>query len=486
MDNYNDSIEKFLTEEAGRDEFISGLYLSNNNLEIFLIEYKEKVLEYNTMAQLVFVFIWLKRTSLPIKSLHISLLRNYLKHSRIQSESVSSLVTGSRKRYNNETKKILKMADFCFGENSEEYNEWLRDSIKELSSKMLSFIVEEESIFSVLNDSNISPKNFCNFIKLKESRKSLYKRKNSEFYKLIEKTFDKKKEKIKSTNELAYFSYINDFKSENLKETEKYEMFSLYMEELDICFKNLILEKDEIDSNLFNVNIKNLSGEDKRKTELVYSLKDKINVFILLLNKKIWQKTIESYIENESYKIDKSRVDVLEGLKFFAERNSYYTTKDSVKNIEVDVFRKYAKELSVLKLTRFSMIDVNKEELAKPKTFIKYLSKINDSEGIEELKNKLFPYSSISNETNRGGVHYPAYLYNTSFLRYLPLEIILFLNAEFKHYLVTIPNSMNTEKDFIYWSITARNLFADLFIRLDEDLKLSEEGKEELFLLYKS
>lgn len=189
MTDYKDSIEKFLTEEKWRDEFIAGLYLSNNNLETFLNEYKEKVLEYNTMAQLVFVFLWLKRTKLPIESLDISLLRNYLKHSRIQSESVSSLVTGSRKRYNNETKKILKMADICFGEDSNEYNEWLNSSIKELSTKMLSFIVEEESILSVLNNSNISPKNFCNFIILKKSRKLLSKNKGSEFYGLIEKNF---------------------------------------------------------------------------------------------------------------------------------------------------------------------------------------------------------------------------------------------------------------------------------------------------------
>ena len=178
------------------------------------------------MAQLVFVFIWLKRTNLPIESLDIRLLKNYLKHSRIQSESVSSLVTGSRKRYNNETKKILKMADICFGEDSNEYNEWLSSSIKELSTKMLSFIVEEESILSVLNNSNISPKNFCNFIILKKSRKSLSKNKGSKFYNLIEKTFDKKKKKIKSINEFAYFSYINDFKGENLTESEKYEIFS--------------------------------------------------------------------------------------------------------------------------------------------------------------------------------------------------------------------------------------------------------------------
>lgn len=485
MADYRDSIEKFLTEEEWRDEFIAGLYLSNNNLETFLTKYKEKVLEYNTMAQLVFVFIWLKKTNLPIESLNISLLRNYLKHSRIQSESVSSLVTGSKKRYNNETKKILKMADICFGEDSNEYNEWLRSSIKELSTKMLSFIVEEESILSVLNNLNISPKNFCNFIILKKSRKLLSENKGSEFYNLIEKTFDRKKEKIKSIDELAYFSYINDFKSEYLTESEKYEMFSLYMSELDICFKNLTLEKEDIDYNLFNVSLKNLSGEDKRKAELVYSLRDKINVFYLLLNKKIWQKAIESYIEKESYKIDKSRIEGLDKLMFYAERNNYYTIKERTKNIEVDVFIKYAKDLSVLKLKRSSMIDVYKEELAKPKTFIKYLSNINDREGMEELKNKLFPDESISKETTRNNKHYPAYLYNTSFLRYLPLEVVLFLNAEFKHYLVNIPSSIANEKDHVYWSITARNLFTDLFIRLDEDLNLSESGKEELYLLYK-
>ena len=35
MTDYKDSIEKFLTEEKWRDEFIAGLYLSNNNLETF-------------------------------------------------------------------------------------------------------------------------------------------------------------------------------------------------------------------------------------------------------------------------------------------------------------------------------------------------------------------------------------------------------------------------------------------------------------------
>ena len=445
---YKDNIEEFLTEDYKRREFIEGILPATiNSLTPFLLNNKDKVNEYNDLAKLYFVFLWVKKTDLDTDLIDKDLLLFFLSKSKIYSKEHSAVLLGTKKRYNINTDKLLLIAKKVFNEDNEAHSLWLKNTINDLTAKMLKFILEDHKILSLVTDIKITPKNFSNFIKENEVRHKLNLIKDTDFFLVIKESFEKNKLKIKKYNESAYYTYINNFLLEELTEREKENIFNQYLEDLKFFL-----------------------SEPYEEIKCI----EKMSIFYNFFAKKEWSKIIKSSMKlPEEYilKIKDQRKVIFKGLK---KENNDLTGLTIEKRIKLSNHIGFPKPIA----DAYSNFPLSLIE--SPKKIVLETLNIEKNDSYNVIKNKLFSSTSYNSKYKKNDKEY---LYGSFYLNSIPFEEIIFFKQEFNHLFIEI-KTIGDSKEF-RWSKEAIDFLTEVFIEMDDKLNLSQEKKETLILNYK-
>lgn len=445
---YKDNIEKFLTEDYKRREFIEGILpTSKNSLTPFLLKNKDNVHEYNELAKLYFVFLWVKKTDLDTDLIDKDLLLLFLNKSKIYSKEHSAVLLGTKKRYNINTDKLLLIAKKVFKSDNEAHSLWLKNTINDLTAKMLKFILEDHKILSLVTDIKITPKNFSNFIREKEVRYKLNLIKDTDFFVVIKESFEKNKLKIKKYNESAYYTYINNFLLEELTETEKENIFNQYLEDLKFFL-----------------------SEPYEEIKCI----EKMSIFYKFFAKKEWKKIIESSVKlPEEYilKIKDQKKVIFNGIE---------TENNDLTGLTIEKIIKLSKHIGFPKPIADSYSNFPLSLIENPKKIILETLNIEKNDSYNVIKNKLFSSTSYNGKYNKNDKEY---LYSSFYLNSIPFEEIIFFKQEFNSLFIEII-TIGHSKEF-RWSKEAIDFLTEVFIQMDDKLNLSQEKKETLILNYK-